>query len=109
MRRKARRSFKVIRRLETLPRVGGGSLVADRLIRAVVDPLAQVLARLEVRNVLAGERNGLAGLRIATLAGRPEVQREAAEAANLDALAGRQRVAHDLQELLDGQLDVLRR
>ena len=37
------------------------------------------------------------------------MQAEAAEPADLDALTLRQRVAHDLEDLLDGQLDILRR
>src|SRR5215475_13776216 len=53
---------------------------------AVVDPLAQVLARLEMRNVLARECHRLAGLGIASLARRAKVQREAAESPDLDAL-----------------------
>src|ERR1043165_6660429 len=60
-----------------------------------------------MRHVLAGQRDGLAGLRVTALARRTEVQREAAEAADLDATALRQRVAHDLEDLLDRQLDVL--
>ena len=85
-----------------------GRLVADRVRLSRIDPLAQILARLEMRNVLAGERDRLAGLRIAALARRTEMQREAAEAADLDALAAGERVAHDLEHLLDRELDVLR-
>jgi hypothetical protein len=58
--------------------------------------------------MFAGQRDGLAGLRIAALPRRAKVQRKAAETAYLDALARRQRVAHDFQKLLDGQLDILR-
>src|SRR5690606_28409794 len=86
-----------------------GASIPDRGPDAFVDPLAQVLARLEVRHVLAGQRHGLAGLGIAPLPGRAEVQREAAETPDLDALALRQRIAHDLQDLLQRQLDVARR
>ena len=75
----------------------------------IVDAFAQVLAGLEVRHVLAGERDGLAGLGIAPLARRAEMQAEAAEAADLDALTLGQRVAHDFEDLLDRQFDVLRR
>src|SRR5579863_9437141 len=66
-----------------------GSLnsVANGSIRAAVDAFAQILARLEVRHILAGERYSLAGLWIASLARRTEVQREAAESADLDAIA----------------------
>src|SRR5262245_8831495 len=81
--------------------------VPDRAARAVVDALAQILARLEMRHVLARQRDGLAGLRVAALAWRAEMEREAAEAADLDAAALGERVAHDLEDLLDGQLDVL--
>src|SRR5882757_3041486 len=84
-------------------------LVADRLIRTIVDAFAQVFARLEMRHMFAGERHCLAGLGIASLPRRPKMQREAAETAYLDALAGRQRIAHDFEELLDRQLDILRR
>src|SRR5262249_47049906 len=84
-------------------------LVADRTVCAVVDALAQVLARLEVRNVLARERHRLPRLGIASLTGRAEVEREAAEATDLDAITLRQRVAHDLEDLLQRQLHVTRR
>ena len=89
-------------RIHPWPSRGSGGLTR-------VDPLAQVLARLEMRNVLAGERDRFAGLRVAALARRAEMQREAAEAADLDALATRERVAHDLEHLLHRQLDVLGR
>src|SRR6266480_1141080 len=92
------------------PRRGCASRsVADRPVGAVVHPLAQVLAGLEVRDVLARERDRLAGLGVAPLARRPEVQRETAEAADFDALPLRERIAHDLQNLLQRELDVLRR
>src|SRR5580704_4754399 len=79
------------------------------MIGAVIHPLTQVLAGLEVRNVLARERDGLTGLGIAALARGPEVQREAAEAANFDALPLGERITHDFQDLLQRQLNVLRR
>src|SRR5579875_3430890 len=82
--------------------------IADRPARAVVHALAQVLAGLEVRHVLSGERHGLARLRVPPLAGRPEVQREAAESADLDALPLRERIAHDLEDLLERELHILR-
>src|SRR5512134_678452 len=62
-----------------------------------------------MRHVLACKRDRLAGLRITTLSRRPEMQAEAAETADLDALALGERIAHDLQYLLHRQLDVLRR
>ena len=53
-----------------------------------------------MRHVLAGQRHGFAGLRVPALPRRPEVQREAAEPADLDALTLRERVAQ-------GKCDVL--
>src|SRR5690348_1660553 len=95
------------RRLPAVARVKWS--VADRTAGAVVHPLAQILPRLEVRYVLARKRHRLAGLRIAPLTRRPKVQREAAEAPDLDALSLRKRIAHDLENLLQRQLDVLGR
>src|SRR5690606_5020789 len=81
--------------------------IADGIVSAVIDPLAQILAGLEMRHVLARQRHRLAGLGIAPLPWRTKVQREAAEATDLDATALSQRVAHDLQDLLHRQLDIL--
>src|SRR2546430_16397846 len=64
--------------------------VADRPVGAVVHPLAQVLAGLEVRDVLARERDRLAGLGVAPLARRGGGPRENAEAADFDALSLRE-------------------
>src|SRR4051794_35756258 len=82
-------------------------LIADGAVRAVVPALAQILARLEVRDVLAGERHGFTGLGVAALPWRPEMQREGAEAPYLDAISSRQGIAHDLQDLLERELDIL--
>src|SRR6056297_1240241 len=59
-------------------------------------------------DVLAGKGDGLAGLGIAPHARGAIVQREAAEATDLDAIAARQRIAHDLEQMLDRELDVFR-
>src|SRR5262245_26343580 len=59
-----------------------------------------------MRHVLPGQRDRFAGLRIASLARRAEVQREAAEPADFDATTLRECVAHDLENLLHRQLDV---
>src|ERR1700736_2226265 len=83
--------------------------IADRSIRALVHALAQVLAGLEVRDVLARERHRLAGLGVASLARRAGMEGEAAEAADLDALSLGERIAHDLQNLLQRELNILRR
>src|SRR5690606_7825642 len=99
-RRKARRRKRASRRWRgsQIEAPSGRSqrriLAADRQMARLIDALAQVLARLEVRNVLARERDGLARLRVAPHARRPIVQRKAAEAADLDALAAGERLAH---------------
>src|SRR5258708_11931218 len=62
------------------------SLFPNRMICAAVDPLAQILAGLEVGNVFTGQGDRLAGLGIASLPRGPEMQRKAAEPADLDAL-----------------------
>src|SRR5690606_20762384 len=74
----------------------------------VADAFAQLLAGLEMRNMLAGKGNGIAGLRIATDAWRTIVQRETAKTADLDAIAVRQSAAHLLKHGLDGKIDVFR-
>ena len=62
-----------------------------------------------MRHVLAGERDGLAGLGIAALPRRAEMEAEAAETTNFDSLPLGERVAHDLEHLLERKLDVLGR
>src|SRR5260221_135411 len=73
-----------------------------------VDALAQLLAGLEVRHVLLGHVHLLARLRVAAGARRPVVQAEAAEAADLDAMAVQQRMRHRVQNHLHRVLGVLR-
>src|ERR1700733_11137569 len=86
---------------------GSYGSVPDGLVGAVIDPFAQVLAGLEMGYVFAGQRHGLAGLGIAPLARGSKVQRETAEAPDLDALTLGQGVTHDLQDLLQCQLNIL--
>src|SRR3954469_18081852 len=74
----------------------------------VIHALAQLLARLEVRHVLARDLHLLAGLGVAPRSRRPVVQPEAADPADLDAIAGREGVRHRVQHRLDRQLRVLR-
>src|SRR5690606_12486833 len=77
----------------------------DRLIRAVgkaaVDLLTQGFAWLEVRHTLLGHQNLLSRLGITPDTGRAARQRKAAEAANLDALAGPQGLGHRIEDRLD--------
>src|SRR5688500_15158615 len=81
--------------------------ITDGPVRSVVDALSQVFTRLEVRDVLAGQRHRFTGLGIAALPRRPEVQRERAEATYLDAISRRQGIAHDLEDLFERELHIL--
>src|SRR6267154_1671213 len=83
--------------------------IANGPVGALVHALTQILAGLEVRHVLAVQRHGFTRLGIAPLPRRPEVQRKTAEAADLDPIALRQGVAHDLKHLLESELHVLGR
>jgi hypothetical protein len=60
------------------------------LLQMHVDAFAQLFAWLEMRNVLAGQCNRIAGLGIATHTWRTVMQRKAAETAYFDTLAGGQ-------------------
>src|SRR5664279_5104112 len=77
-----------------------------RLLRKI-DPLAQFLARLEMRDELLRNLYLLAGLGIASGARRPVVQAEAAEPADLDAFALREGLAHRVEDHLDRKLGIL--
>ncbi len=83
--------------------------VSDRARDTFVDPLTQVFARLEVRDIFSGQGHSLARLRVSTLAWRTKMQRKTTEPTNLDSLTRRERVTHDLENLLQGELDILRR
>jgi len=74
-----------------------------------IDAITKILARLEMGNILAGQRNSLAGLRVAADTRWPKMQRKAAEASNFYSVSPGQGVAHKVQEVLDGQLNVFRR
>src|SRR6478735_8250149 len=71
-----------------------------------VDRLAQRLARLEMGHALLGDLHAFTGARIASDARRAPVDREAAEAADLDPMAAHQRVAHGVEDGLDGVFGV---
>src|SRR5712691_5493335 len=73
----------------------------------LVDPLAQLLARLEVRDVFLRHVDLLARFRIAADARRPVIEPEAAEAADLDALGLHQALRHRVQDHLDRIFGVL--
>src|SRR5690606_6238378 len=73
----------------------------------VAHALAQLLAGLGMRDVLARQCDRFTGLGIAPQAGRTVVQREAAETADLDAFAVGQCAAHHLKQRLDRKIHVL--
>src|SRR4051812_13669323 len=71
------------------------------------DPFAQFLARLEMRDVLAGQCDRIAGLGIPAGPRWAEMQGKTTEAADLDALAMGQCATHHLEQRLDREVDVL--
>src|SRR6266568_3699345 len=73
----------------------------------LVDPLAQLLARLEVRDVFLRHVDLLARFRVAADARRPVIESEAPEAADLDALGLHQALRHRVQDHLDRVFGVL--
>src|SRR5690606_14492650 len=73
-----------------------------------IDPLAKVLAGLEVGNPFLRHHDLLAGLGIATDPRRPVGKREAAEAADLDAMAVGQCPGHRIENGAHRELGVLR-
>ena len=72
-----------------------------------IDSFAQFLARLEMRDVLFRHLHPLAGLRIAPGPRRPVVEPEAAESADLDALALGQTFGHGIEDHLDREFGIL--
>src|SRR5690606_27165608 len=70
----------------TLPASGWPSVFVGQG-HDVADTLAQLLAGLEMRHVLARQGHGGPRLRVAAGTRRPVMEREAAETADLDALA----------------------
>src|SRR5580765_6617208 len=100
-------------RNQSSPASAGSGSTSGRLFgatgRELVDAFAQFLARLAMRHVLARQGDGRSGLRIAPHARWAIVQRETAEAADFDALAVRQRVAHLLHHAFDGEFHVIER
>src|SRR5690606_17835640 len=87
--------------------LGGGRIARVATGIAGVDAVSQLLAGLEMGNVLAGQRHRFPGLGVAAHARRTEMQGEAAEATDLDALALGQGTAHHLEQGLDRQVHVV--
>ena len=81
-----------------------GHSTAYREFSGVIDALSEILARLEVRHVLACEGDGIPRLRVSAHPRRPEMQRETTETSNLDAFAAGKRLAHQFENMLDREL-----
>src|SRR6266581_9297195 len=75
----------------------------------MVHAFAQFLAGLEMRHILGGNEHLLAGLRVAPGARRPVIEGEAAEAADLDAVAAGQCRRHRIEDHLHRVVGILRR
>ena len=71
------------------------------------DPLSQLFSRLEVRYILGRHLHLLARLGITPLTRRTVVQCEAAETANLDTPAARQRGGQRVQNHFNGKFGIL--
>jgi hypothetical protein len=71
-----------------------------------IEPLAQLLARLEEGHPFFLDEHRIAGPRIAAGAGRTVLHGEGAETAQFHAIAGRQRVGDLVQNGIDDVLDV---
>src|SRR3954447_15665398 len=82
------------------------SALFAQVFRPLVHRFAQRLARLEMRHAVFRDVHAFAGTGIASHARRPAVDREAAEAADLDAVPAHERIAHRVQDGLDGVLGV---
>src|SRR6266699_5785259 len=73
----------------------------------LIDPLAQFLAGLEMRDEFLGYVDPLARFRIAADARRPVIQPETPEPADLDALPLDQALRHRVQDHLDREFGIL--
>src|SRR5580700_3356883 len=81
-----------------------GALVPGR--RLMVQPVAQLLAGLEERDVLLADVDAVAGARVAADSGVAAFDRERAEAAQLYPVAARQRRRNLVEDRGDDDLDV---
>src|SRR6267378_2949719 len=72
-----------------------------------IDALAQLLAGLEMRDVLLGHLHPLSGLRIAPRTRRPVIEAEAAKPTDFDAFAFRQALRHGVQDHLYREFGIL--
>jgi len=86
---------------------GKGCLVLNGKMTTGVDSLAQIFSRLEVRHVFAGQRYSLTSFGITSNSRRSKVERKTAKSANLDTFAASEGIAHQIQQVLDGKLNIL--
>src|SRR5690606_16857551 len=84
-----------------------GDAGSGELQHAAVDAVTQLLARLEVRHVLAAEHHWLTGLGVAAGTRRAVVKGKTSKAPDLDATAFGKHVGHVGHDGLDRQFDVL--
>src|SRR5712692_1175803 len=82
------------------------SAPADAASAGTIEALAHFLAGLEERHALLVDRYVRAGARVAAGARRPMLDRERAEAAQLDTVAARERVDDFAEDRVDDVLDV---
>src|SRR5205085_8538506 len=69
-------------------------------------PVAQLLAGLEERDVLFGDRDAVAGARVAAEAGIAALDRERAKAAQLDPVAAGEGGGDLVEDRVDDHLDI---
>src|SRR5580704_14908499 len=81
-----------------------GALVPGR--RLMVQPVAQLLAGLEERDVLLADVDAVGGARVAADAGVAALDRERAKSAQLDAIATGQRRRDLIEDRGDDDLDL---
>jgi hypothetical protein len=78
----------------------------QQLLGAGINGLAQGFAGFEMRHALFRNGHAFAGARVATHAGRPVIDREAAKAAYLYPVTAHQSIAHGVKNGLDGVFGV---
>jgi hypothetical protein len=77
------------------------------LLYQVIDPVPQLLARLEVGNVLTLQRHRLTRLGIARNSRLSKVEAKTAKATHFDPFTGGQHLRHLLKNAANRQLDIL--
>ena len=81
-------------------------LTLDREVAGSIDALSQIFARLEMRYVFPGQRNGFARFRVPTDPRRPEMQRKTAKSTNFNTFTPGKGVTHKIKKVLNRQFYV---